>query len=294
MASLEPSVSKVENGPAASSNSMETPQVEPSILHLRSRLIFHSNSPFYCVLGYMVIQTSIYSAQLLSIGSIGEEYLGKDAHLTSISEIGGVPLRVPISALIDIGDMLYLLSVCQTLGNLPLLTSFLYQDCSMYRLHVAIAIAYVDNQLTYLSEPNALYEEPVKEMMTINLLNGHLYHYRVMFFRERCFQEVWRPTRLQLTSVSPVVPLTALEFVSDKGVFCRGPIDPWNQVNRPVTPLSYAFYWIPCSVYNCASSSACKVLHALVTTCPPWAFSTLKYNVRFLVCQLTEPIPTVS
>ncbi len=164
----------------------------------------------------------------------------------------------------------------------------------MYRLCVAIAIAYVDDQLTYLSEPNALHEKPVKETMTINLHNGHLYCYRVMFFREHCFQEVWRPTRLQLTSVSPVVPLTALEFVSDKGVFCRGPIDPWNQVNRAVTPSSYAFYWIPCSVYNCASSFACKTLPALATTCPSWAFSTLKYNVRFLICQLTEPIPTVS
>ncbi len=87
MASLEPSVSKVEIGSAASNTLLETPQVEPSILRLRSRLIFDSNSPFYCELGYMVIQTNSNSAKLLSIGSIGEEYLGKDARLTSISEI---------------------------------------------------------------------------------------------------------------------------------------------------------------------------------------------------------------
>ncbi len=194
MASNKLSVQKTEANSNVTNNSMGLLPIESSILRLRSRLIFDSNSLFYCVLGYTVVQTSTNSAQLLSIGSIGEEYLGKDARLTSISEIGGIPLRVPINVLIDVGDMLYLLSVFKSSGNLPLVTSFLYQDCSLYRLRVAIAISYVEGQLTYLSEPNALYEEPIKETMTVNLPSGVLYRYRTMFFREYCFQEIWRPT----------------------------------------------------------------------------------------------------
>ncbi len=189
--------------------------------------------------------------------------------------------------------MLYLLSVFKSSGNLPLVTSFLYQDCLLYRLRVAIAISYVEGQLTYLSEPNALYEEPIKETMTVNLPSGILYHYRTMFFREYCFQEIWRPTRIQLTSVSPVVPLTVLEFVPAKGVFCQGPSDPWRYAVGMGSLSSPAIYWIPCPVYNCVSPSAVETLRALVTTCPPWAFSMLKYNVRFLVYQLTEPILSI-
>ncbi len=92
MALNKPSIQKTETGSAASSNSMEISQVGSSILHLCSRLIFDSNSLFYCVLGYTVVQTCSNSTQLLSIGSIGLDYLGKDARLTSISEIGGIPL----------------------------------------------------------------------------------------------------------------------------------------------------------------------------------------------------------
>ncbi len=163
----------------------------------------------------------------------------------------------------------------------------------MYRLRVTIAISYVEGQLTYLSEPDAPYEEPIKETMTVNLPSGNLYHYRSMFFREHCFQEVWRLTRIQLTSVSPVVPLTVLEFVPAKGVFCQGPTDPRRYANGMGSLSSPAIYWIPIPVYNCVSPSAVESLRALVTTCLPWAFSTLKYNVRFLVYQLTKPILSV-
>ncbi len=238
-------------------NSMEMSQVGSSILRLCSRLIFDSNSPFYCELGYVVVQTCHNSAQLLSIGSVGPDYLGKDAHLTSLSEIGGIPLRVPINALIDIGDMLYLLSVFWSPGNLPLVTSFLYQDCSMYRLRVAITLTYVEGQLTYLSELANPHEEPIKETLTVNLPSEGFHRYRTMFFRERCFLGIWWPIRMQLTAVSPVVPLTALEFVPDKGVFCRGPVDPWNYAAGVVSSL-HAIYWIPCTVYNCVPHSHVK------------------------------------
>ncbi len=153
MASNKVSVQKTETDSATANNSLEVSQAGSSILRLHSRLIFDSNSPFYCELGYTILQTSSNSAQLLSVGSVDPEYLGKFTRLTSISEIGGIPLRVPINALIDIGDMLYLLSGFLSPGNLPLVTSFLYQDCSMYRLRVAIALTYVEGQLTYLSEP---------------------------------------------------------------------------------------------------------------------------------------------
>ncbi len=64
----------------------------------------------------------------------------------------------------------------------------------MYHLRVVIALTYVEGQLTYLSEPNAPHEEPIKETMTIDLPTGDLYRYRTMLFREHCFQGVWRPT----------------------------------------------------------------------------------------------------
>ncbi len=56
-----------------------------SSICLRShfQLIFDSNSPFNCELGYTVIQTYHNSAQLLSVGSIDPDYLRRDARLTT-------------------------------------------------------------------------------------------------------------------------------------------------------------------------------------------------------------------
>ncbi len=78
---------KTESGCVVSSDPTEGPQVESSILHLRSRLIFDSHSPFYYVLGYKVAQTRRNSIQLLSIGSLGPDYLKMYARLTTVSEI---------------------------------------------------------------------------------------------------------------------------------------------------------------------------------------------------------------
>ncbi len=142
--------------------------------------------------------------------------------------------------------------------------------------------------MTYLSEPTAPNEGPVKEMVTINLPSGSFYRYRMMFFREHRSQGAWRLTRMQLTAVLPIILLTTLEFITDEGVFCQGPADPWNYADGVASLSPHAIYWIPCAVYTRVSLSAHQVLRAQVSTCSCCAFSTSKYTVRFLVYQLIE------
>ncbi len=94
--------------------------------------------------------------------------------------------------------------------------------------------------------------------------------------------------RMKLTSVSPVVLLTPLEFIISEGVFCQGPADPWKPAEDDISFPSHAIYWVPCAVYTRVSLSARKKLRAQVSVCPCWAFSTSKYTVTFLVHQLIE------
>ncbi len=156
---------------------MEGLQVESSILRPHSQLIFDSNSPFYNILGYKVVQTYHDSACLLSVGNVDSEHLGKDAHLTMVSETAGVLLRVAIDAILDVGEMLHRLSVFQSPGDTPLVSSWLYQDCLGYRLQIAVALNYIEGQMTYLFEPNAPSEGPVKETLTVDLPTGTFYCY---------------------------------------------------------------------------------------------------------------------
>ncbi len=94
---------------------------------------------------------------------------------------------------------------------------------------------------------------------------------------------------MQLTTLSPVVSLTVLEFIADEGVFCQGPADPWNSAENVVLFPPHAIYWIPCAVYNRVSFPVhCQTLRAQVSICPYWAFSTLKYTVCFLMHQLIQ------
>ncbi len=99
---------------------------------LRPQMILNGNSPFYNTLGYKVVKTSCDSVCVHSVASTDLEHLGKEARLTSVSETAGIPLRVPLDAVIDVGDMLHLLSVFWLSGNTPLVSSFLYQDCLGY------------------------------------------------------------------------------------------------------------------------------------------------------------------
>ncbi len=93
---------------------------------------------------------------------------------------------------------------------------------------------------------------------------------------------------MQVTALSSVVTLTALEVIFDVGMFCEGPADPWNFVDGVATTLPHAIYWILCAVYTRVSPSAHKKLRAQVSACPYWAFSTSKYTICFLVHQLIE------
>ncbi len=124
--------------------------------------------------------------------------------------------------MIDISDMLYLLSVHRVPGNLPLVTSFTYQDCSVFRLRVVVIQTYITGRLNYLSEPKTLGGTPILQTMTIYFASLDMYQYRVMFFREECSRGRWRIDRMLLTALSPVMTLTALEIVPGKGMFCEG------------------------------------------------------------------------
>ncbi|MCP4604280.1 MAG: hypothetical protein GY847_27795 [Proteobacteria bacterium] len=94
-------------------------QVTLLVLSPHTTLIINRFSPFYSELGYIVSAVYHNSAHLSSIGTVEEGLLGRDAHLTPISEFGGVPLRFPLGVMIDVGDMLYLLSVFRSTGNSP-------------------------------------------------------------------------------------------------------------------------------------------------------------------------------
>ncbi len=159
----------------ALSSSMEEIPVESSTLSSISQLVSDGNSPFYNLHGYTIIQTSPNFAQLLSVDSMDPQYLGKDARLTVASKTEGILLRVPINGIIDIGDLLHLLSVYRSPGNLPLVSSFLYQACKKAHLRVAIALNYLEGQMTYLFEPKAPNKGPIKETMTIDLPSGTFY-----------------------------------------------------------------------------------------------------------------------
>ncbi len=95
---------------AAPCELMEGLQVTPLVIHPCTALIIDCFSPFYSVLGYKVTATYRNMARLISIGHVEPQQLGREARLTAMSEIGGIPLRLPIDAMIDVGDMLYLLS----------------------------------------------------------------------------------------------------------------------------------------------------------------------------------------
>ncbi len=273
----------------ALSSLMEEVLVESSTLCSVPQLISNGNSPFYNPHGYSVVQTYPDSAQLLSVDSIDSECLGKDARLTVVSETGGIPMRVPFTSIIEIGDLLHLLSIYRSPGNLLFVSSFLYQACKKIHLRVAVALNYLEGQMMYLFEPKALNEGPIKEMMTIDLPSGTFFCFRTMLFREHYSQGEWRSVRMQLTTLSPIVSLTMLEFVADEGVFCQGPANPWNSAKNVVSFLLHAIYWIPCTVYNCISLPVhCQTLCAQVSICPHWAFSTSKYTVRFLMHQLIQ------
>ncbi len=96
---------------AAPCELMEGIQVTPLVLSPHTPLVVSHFLPFYSELGYKVSTIYRNSAHLSSIGSVEAEQLGRDARLTPISETRGVPLRFPLDVMIDVGDMLYLLSV---------------------------------------------------------------------------------------------------------------------------------------------------------------------------------------
>ncbi len=82
--------------------------------------------------------------------------------------------------------MLLLWTIFRSSGNTPLVTSFIYQDCSEFRLHVVISVAYTNNQLHVLSEPESTGDCPVPENLAVQLASGSQYRFHVLFLREEC------------------------------------------------------------------------------------------------------------
>ncbi len=235
------------------------------------------------------MMTYCNTIHLFSIADVEPGELGRNARLTPISEIGGIPCRFPMETMIDVGDHLMLLSVFRSPGNSPLVTSFVYQEGSEFNLHAVVVQTYTNGQLTYLSEPETPGGNPIFNMMVIHFTSLELYRYHVMFSREECSCGRWRIERMTLTALSLIVTLTALEIIPDDGLFCSGPADPWNHVDGVTATLPYATYWMPCAVYQRITlPTNCLMLRAQVSPCLYWAYSTSRYRVRFLVHQLVN------
>ncbi len=267
---------------------MEGIEVMPLTLRPNTALILSQNSPFYRDTGYKVTMTYRNTIRLLSVASVEPGELRKNARLTPISEIGGVPCRFPMETMIDVGDRLTLLSIFRSLGNSPLVTSFTYKEGSEFNLRPVVIQTYINGQLTYLSEPQTPGGNPVFNLIVIHFTSLELYSHRVMFLREERTRGRWQIERLQLTALSPFVTVTILEIIPDDGLFCEGPADPWNHVDGVTTTPLRAIYWMPHAVYTRVTLPTNHAFRVQVSTCPFWAYSTSRFHVRFLVHQLVN------
>ncbi len=123
-----------------------------------------------------------------------------------------------------------------------MVTSFIYHDCAEARLCVIIAMAYANGQLSVLSEPESTGDCPVSENLAVQLASSNQYQSHVLFLREEHLRGNWRFCQLQPTMLSPIVTLTEIEFITDVGMFCSGPIDPWSSVNNVASATQHAIY----------------------------------------------------
>ncbi len=232
------------------------------VVHLPcTQLIFDNHSPFYSANGYVVTQMMLTSAHLRTIATINPHYhLGMNARLSLVTEIGRIPLWLPIDSIIATGDMLMLWTIFQSVANIPLVTSFTYHDCAGFWLRVVISIAYADGHLHLLSKPDSTGGNPQHETLAVQLASGDPYRYHVVFLREERHEDEWHYMRLQPMIVSPTVTLTELDSIMDagldSGMFCTGPADPWSTTQNVASATHHATYWLPCAVYESISPSA--------------------------------------
>ncbi len=82
----------IESACATSGDPMSELEVTPLVPRPRTPLIVDNHSLFYSELGYTVTQTYHNSAHLLSVASMDPQFLGRDACMTPVSEIRGIPL----------------------------------------------------------------------------------------------------------------------------------------------------------------------------------------------------------
>ncbi len=69
--------------------------------------------------------------------------------------------------------------------------------------------------------------------------------------------------------------LELTKSITNASYFCVGPVNPWSTVENVASATQHAIYWLLCAVYESIPNSAHQTLHAQVSTCPVWAFSTL-------------------
>ncbi len=89
-------------------------------------------SPFRSEIGYVVTKMMYHSIHLRPTAAVEPHPFGIDAHLTPTSEIGGIPLRLPINTIIKVGDLLLPRTVFQSPNKTLLVTLFVYQECSEF------------------------------------------------------------------------------------------------------------------------------------------------------------------
>ncbi len=98
-------------------------------------LIFDNHLPYYNANGYLVTQVMAFSGRVQSMLTILFCYRAHtNAQLSLHTETGGIPLRLPIDAILQHSDLLMLWTIYKMVVNLPLVTSFVPHDAAGFCL----------------------------------------------------------------------------------------------------------------------------------------------------------------
>ncbi len=106
-------VNQINSAPSESIEPIHTTSIEPanelealssaSIPHYpRMQLNLSNLSPYHSEVGYEVTKTMYHSVHLCATVAVEPHPFGIDAHLTPTSEIGEIPLQLPINKIIKV------------------------------------------------------------------------------------------------------------------------------------------------------------------------------------------------
>ncbi len=120
----------------------------------QTALITDNHSPLYNANGYSLSYVTATSARLkFSLTPEPHFRSHRNAHLTQCLDTEGIPMRIPLNTIFELGDLLMLWTCYEVDYNHPLVTSFMVHDAASFRLRIVISVCYEAGHLTLLSEP---------------------------------------------------------------------------------------------------------------------------------------------